>query len=233
MAQPDIADRAEQTAERLAVVRERIAQRGADPDAVQILAVTKGRGPEALQAATAAGLSDLGENYAQEMLGKVRWHPGVRWHFIGRLQSNKVRRLAPHVTLWQTVDRPRLAREIARHSPGARILVQVTARSEPNRGGCEPAAARRLVVEAADLGLCPRGLMLMALPGPADELRAQFGMLRRLADDLDLPVRSMGTSSDYPLAVAEGANMLRLGTTLFGPPLPEGLPGAAPAPRLE
>ena len=206
---------------RLARVRERIAEAGGDPDAVEIVAVTKGRDPLTAAAAVGAGLRDLGENYAQELLDKAPGLAAARWHFIGNLQSNKVRRLAPHVALWQSVDRPRLLTEIARQSPGAQILVQVAARPVPGRGGCDPATARRLVGEAAGLGLRPTGLMSMALPGPPTEVRRQFRRLRALADELELPVRSMGTSTDFLLAVTEGANLLRLGRVLLGdPPTP-------------
>jgi len=202
--------------ERYEALRERIA--GAGSQDVTVIAVTKALGAWAIDAASACGIGDVGENYAQELLEKAPGLAAVRWHFIGNLQSNKVRRLAPHVELWQSVDRPRLLREIARNSPGARILVQVAARAAPGRGGCDPATARRLVVEARDLGLHPAGLMSMALPGPPEAVRRQFRQVRSLADELELPVRSMGTSGDFTLAVAEGANLLRLGRVLLGDP---------------
>ena len=203
---------------RLAQIREQVADAGGDPDRIEIVAVTKGRDQLTSATVVAAGLCDLGENYAQELLEKAPGLAGARWHFIGNLQSNKVRRLAPHVQLWQSVDRPRLLHEIARHSPGARILVQIAARAVPGRGGCDPATARRLVAEAGDLGLHPAGLMSMALPGPPEAVRRQFRQVRSLADELELPVRSMGTSGDFTLAVTEGANLLRLGRVLLGDP---------------
>ena len=215
MDQHQLKPRAEAIGARLVAVRARIADAGGDPDATGIVGVTKGRSNETAAAALLAGLSDLGENYAQELAGKARAVPGAHWHFIGNLQANKVRRLAPHVRLWQSVDRPRLLDEIARHSPGAEILVQVAERVVPGRGGCEPDLARGLVAEATDLGLRPVGLMSMALPGPPEEVRRQFRLVRALADELGLPLRSMGTSEDFPLAVAEGANLLRLGRILL------------------
>lgn len=212
------------------MIRERIAEAGGDPDRTGIVAVTKGRDEHAAAAALQAGLVDLGENYGQELLPKARALPQARWHFIGNLQANKVRRLAPYVGLWQSVDRRRLLNEIARHSPGSEILVQVAAEPVPGRGGCAPETARQLVAEAEAAGLRPVGLMLMALPGPPAMLREQFRLLRSLADELHLAVRSMGTSDDYPLAVAEGANLLRLGRVLLGdPPAPAGGPTAATA----
>ncbi len=215
MDQPALNARVAPLAKRLEIVRGKIAAIGGDPEVIQIVAVTKGRDRCAVSAAVSAGLCALGENYAQELLEKLPGPPGARWHFIGQLQSNKVRRLAPHVVLWQSVDRRRLLTEIARHSPGAEILVQLAARSVPERGGTDPETARRLVAEAEELGLRPIGLMSMALPGPPSDLRGQFRALRRLADDLQLPVRSMGTSSDYLHAVQEGATLLRLGRVLF------------------
>ena len=216
MDQPELSRRVAEIRARLVRIRGQVADAGGDPDAVRIVAVTKGRDQPTAAAAVAAGLSELGENYAQELLGKAPGLEGARWHFIGNLQSNKVRRLAPHVVLWQSVDRPRLLSEIARHSPGAQVLVQIATQAVAGRGGCDPATARRLVGEADDRGLCPIGLMSMALPGPPDEIRRQFRQVRTLADELQLPVRSMGTSGDFTLAVEEGANLLRLGHVLLG-----------------
>ena len=222
MDQPELSARAGSIAARLAAVRERIADAGGDPDAIGIVAVTKGRSSLTAAAALRAGLGDLGENYAQELARKVGAVPGARWHFIGRLQANKVRHVAAHVALWQSVDRRRLLSEIARHSPGAEILVQVAERAVPGRGGCEPEVARQLVAEAADLGLRPAGLMSMPLPGPPEAVRRQFRLVRSLADELGLALRSMGTSGDFPLAVAEGSNLLRLGRVLLGEAPPPG-----------
>ena len=218
MDQRELSTLAEAVEARLAGTRERIVDAGGDPGGTGIVAVTKGRSPLAAAAALQAGLVDLGENYAQELVPKAQALPTARWHFIGNLQANKVRRLAPHVGLWQSVDRRRLLTEIARHSPGAEVLVQLAAESIPGRGGCDPETARRLVAEATALGLRPAGLMMMALPGPASEVRGQFRLLRALADELGLAVRSMGTSDDYPLAIEEGANLLRLGRVLLGDP---------------
>lgn len=221
MDQRELSVLAEAVETRLAGVRERIADAGGDPEGTGIVAVTKGRSSLTAAAALQAGVVDLGENYAQELVPKAQALRTARWHFIGNLQANKVRRLAPYVGLYQSVDRRRLLTEIARHSPEAEVLVQVAAESVPGRGGCRPETARRLVAEATALGLRPVGLMMMALPGPPDDMRRQFRLLRVLADELGLAVRSMGTSDDYTLAVAEGANLLRLGRVLVG-----GTPGA-------
>lgn len=209
---------------RATTVRERIASAGGDPAKITLVAVTKGFGPEVAIAAAAAGLLDLGENYAQELVAKAPLvaasGSAVRWHAIGRIQRNKVRSLAGIVGLWQTVDRLDLAKEIAHRDPGAEILVQVNVSGEPQKGGCLPAEAPALVDGAREAGLLVSGLMTVGRTGAPTEARAGFATLRLLADRLDLPVRSMGMSGDLESAVAEGATMVRVGSALFGPRLP-------------
>jgi pyridoxal phosphate enzyme (YggS family) len=206
-----------EVADRAAAVRRRIEVAGADPASVTIVAVTKGFDRSAVDLALAAGLVDLGENYAQELLAKVDGGAPARWHVIGRLQRNKVRSLAPHVALWQSVDRPELGAEIARRAPGARVLAQVNVSDESQKGGCRPEATAGLVDALAGEGLDVAGLMAVAADGGPDAARPGFGRLRRLADDLGLAERSMGMSADLEAAVAEGATMVRVGTALFGP----------------
>jgi pyridoxal phosphate enzyme (YggS family) len=210
----------DEVAARAAEVRERIARAGGT-DEVALLAVTKGFGPEVAVAAAKAGLTDLGENYAQELLAKapiVADEAGraVRWHAIGRLQRNKVRSLAEIVDLWQTVDRPELADAIARHAPGARVLVQVNASDEPQKGGCEPGEVDRLVEHAVGAGLDVVGLMTVGRTGAPSDAAAGFALVRGLVDRLGLAVCSMGMSGDLEVAVAEGSTMVRVGTALFG-----------------
>ncbi len=198
-------------------VRDRIAGAGGDPEAVTIVAVTKGFGPEAVTAAVAAGAEHLGENYAQELVAKAeRAGEGVQWHFIGGLQRNKVRGLAPLVDLWETVDRAPLGAEIARRAPGAAVLVQVNISEEATKGGCRPEAAPDLVAELRELGLEVRGVMGIAAPGDQERARRQFGALADLSTALDLAERSMGMSEDLEVAVAQGATIVRVGTALFG-----------------
>lgn len=206
---------------RLGAVRERIAAAG-DLAAVTVVAVTKGFGPEAVAAARAAGLHDLGESYAPELLAKsaaaaAAGGPPPRWHLVGRLQSNKVRRLAATVHLWQSVDRPGLVAELARRAPGAAVLVQVNVSGEPQKGGCEPAATAALVSDLRSAGLAVRGLMAVGAAGGDDAARPGFRLLRALADELGLAERSMGMTSDLVAAVEEGSTMVRVGTALFGP----------------
>lgn len=225
----------DQVAANAARVRARIADAGGDPAAIELVAVTKGFGPEIALAAIDAGLCTLGENYAQELVAKApvvaeaRPSAEVRWHAIGRLQTNKVRSLAPVVSLWQSVDRRSLGAEIAKRAPGAAVLVQVNVSEEPQKGGCEPAAVGALVAALRDLGLDVQGLMTVGRTGSPADARAGFDLLVRLADDLDLPTRSMGMTGDLEEAVAAGATMVRVGSALFGPRAP--VPGRGAADR--
>ena len=201
----------------LAAVRDRITATGGQ--AVTIVAVTKGFGPDAVTAARAAGLDDIGENYAQELLAKLAElaEPPPRQHFNGRLQTNKVRQLAAVIDLWQTVDRIELGHEIAKRAPGARVLVQVNVSDEPAKGGCPPADAGRLVGQLTEAGLAVEGLMTVGRTGPPELARAGFRLLAELADEHGLAIRSMGMTDDLEVAVEEGSTMVRVGSALFGP----------------
>lgn len=203
-------------------VRDRIATAAGDPDRVKVLAVTKGHGVDAVRAALDAGLVDIGENYAQELMTKAEKieDETVRWHFIGQLQRNKVRQVAHLVHLWQSVDRLRLGEEIDKRSPGASVLVEVNLTDDPLRGGTRPGLVPGLVDGLRDLGLQVAGLMAVGTTGPPDEVRAGFRKVRALADELSLPERSMGMSADLELAVEEGSTMVRVGSALFGPRFP-------------
>lgn len=213
----------EDVAARVEAVRDRIAAAGGNPAQVRLVAVTKGFGVEVVRAALGAGLTDIGESYAQELLAKApeleadEAEPLLRWHFIGRLQRNKVRKLASRVSLWQSVDRLPLGAEIARHAPGAKVLAQVDLSDEPTKGGCPPAQLPELLEGLADLGLEVQGLMGIGPLGPPEDARAGFRELRRLADKFGLFERSMGMSDDLEVAVEEGATMVRVGSGLFGP----------------
>lgn len=213
--------------DRLHVLRRRIADAGGAPDEVAILAVTKGFGPWAPLAAAQVGLTEVGENYAQELIAKaaaVAESAGqaVAWHAIGRLQRNKVKALAPLVARWESVDRTELAEEIARRAPGARVLVQVNVSGEAQKGGASVSATPSLVRSCQELGLAVEGLMAVGATGGDETARPGFAVLRGLADDLGLPERSMGMSHDLEAAVAEGATCVRVGTALFGPRPPRG-----------
>lgn len=216
---------------RLAQVRETIVrhqQVGGWSHPVRVVAVTKGHGPEAVRAALAAGLEDVGENRVQEGLGKqdaVGAVP-VTWHLIGSLQRNKARQAVGRFALIHSVDRPDLAAELDRRADDAarqRVLLQVNCSDEAQKGGAEPDGLPALLEAVLRL---PRlevvGLMTMsALTDDQAEQRRAFRRLRELRDRCEqsghrLPELSMGMSGDYPVAVEEGATMVRLGTILFG-----------------
>ena len=198
-------------------VRRRILAAGGDLERVKIVAVTKGFGSDAVVAARAAGLADVGENYAQELLAKAAEVDGVRWHFVGRLQRNKIKELAPLVHLWHSIDRPELGDEIAKRAPGADVLVQVNIGDEPNKGGCSWAEAPALVGHLQASQLVVRGLMAVGPTGPPEAARPGFRRLARLAGEFGLAELSMGMTADLEVAVQEGATMVRMGTALFGP----------------
>ncbi|CAN5237759.1 YggS family pyridoxal phosphate-dependent enzyme [soil metagenome] len=217
-------------AERVAEVRERIAMaraRGGHGQDVTIVGVTKTHGPDAVTAAFEAGLTDVGENRTQEALRKM---PAVSvpvgWHLIGHLQRNKARE-ATKFALIHSVDSVRLASALA--GIGSRegvidVLLQVNASGEESKGGFQPssvaAGADRL--KALD-GIRVRGVMTMAAFDAAEnEIRHTFDVareaLRQVAQAGHPAVElSMGMSQDYEIAVEEGATIVRLGTTLFGP----------------
>jgi pyridoxal phosphate enzyme (YggS family) len=216
---------------RLTRVRETVARHQAVAGwthPVKIIAVTKGHGPEAVRAAHAVGLEDVGENRVQEALGKQEQLQDVPlvWHLIGTLQRNKVRHAVGRFALVHSVDREDLATELGRRAAVGttqRVLVQVNCSDEPQKGGVEPDALPSLLDAMRGLErLEVVGLMTMsALTEDVEEQRRAFRRLRELRDAAErqghrLPELSMGMSGDFPVAVEEGATMIRLGTILFG-----------------
>ena len=207
---------------RFAELSERIEAVGAKQH-VTVVGVTKTFSPELITRAVGAGLSVLGENYAQELLTKYDHALGlgteaepVQWHFIGGMQRNKVKLLAGKIALWQTVDRASLVTEIAKRSPGDRILIQVNTTGESQKSGCEPGEVAALVEAGNEAGLEVAGLMTVGPTGGADP-RPAFELLASLGQTLDLPELSMGMSNDFEQAVAFGSTIVRVGTALFGP----------------
>jgi pyridoxal phosphate enzyme (YggS family) len=216
---------------RLAAVRHTVAQRqavGGWRHPVRIVAVTKAHAPEAVRAALAAGLRDIGENRVQEALQKQEALPDplVEWHLVGSLQRNKARHAAGRFALIHSVDRADLATELDRRMPAGsrqRVLVQVNCSAESQKGGVSPDSLPALLDQLRSLErLEVQGLMtISALTDDSVEQRRAFRLLRELRDAAErsghrLPELSMGMSGDYPIAVEEGATMIRLGTVLFG-----------------
>ncbi|HTG53843.1 MAG TPA: YggS family pyridoxal phosphate-dependent enzyme [Gemmatimonadaceae bacterium] len=221
---------AQDLARRVAEVRQRIdaaVARGGHGQRVTIVAVTKTHGPEAVEAAYRAGLHDVGENRVQEALKKMdAVTVPVRWHLIGHLQRNKVKEVG-RFAMVQSVDSARLADAVSEfgvaHHQAVEALVQVSVVGEESKGGFSP---DELAAEAeqftARAGVKVMGVMTMA-PLDADErtLRTVFRGAREAREKLigaghPAHALSMGMSSDFEIAVEEGATMVRLGTVLFG-----------------
>jgi PLP dependent protein len=204
--------------ERLGTVRERIEAAAAGRRRVKVVAVTKGFAAPLITTAVAAGLTELGENYAQELVSKaIGAPPAVRWHFLGALQRRRAASLAPHVAVWEAMDRPEAVDVVAARQPGASVMVQVNVIGDPTKHGCGVADTPALVGHCRSRGLDVRGLMTVGPAGDPVGARRCFSQLATMADDLGLVELSMGMSDDYEIAVAEGATSVRLGRALFGP----------------
>lgn len=204
---------------------------GRNPAEIQLVAVSKTVPAERIEQAIQAGHNDFGENYAQEMRDKVQQiDTPVNWHFIGQLQSNKVKYIIDDVYLIQSVDRPSLAKEIQKRARQvgrtANVLLQVSLEAAQGRGGTGEDNARRLLEECAQLdALCVRGLMSVAPFGQTpDETEHYFEAVYRVynrlrhdhPDNARMDILSMGMSGDYEQAVRQGSTMLRIGTAIFG-----------------
>jgi len=208
----------------LAEIRERITAAGGSDD-VSILAVTKAFGPEVIDVAAAAGCTAIGENYAQELVAKhdvLAKHPSLGVHFIGQLQTNKVRQLAGIVTVYESVDRAKLAREIAKRDPGAAVMIQVDTSAllgieADGKGGCPLADLGPLVDTVREVGLDLRGLMTVGpTQGGSAAARPGFDAVRAAVDRWGLAACSMGMSGYLEVAVECGSTEVRIGTALFG-----------------
>jgi len=219
----------------LARVKERIAaaalRSGRSPESVRLVGVTKTVDPPRVELAVQAGLEILGENYVQEARDKIRRFQGrVRWHFIGRLQSNKAKHAVQLFDLIHTVDSLRLAEELHRRAGAlglvVPVLIQVNLAAEATKGGVRLDEARPLIREVAGLDhLHIRGLMTM--PPYFDDperVRPYFRRLRVLSEEIaalglpgvEMRELSMGMSGDFEAAVEEGATLVRVGTAVFG-----------------
>ncbi len=194
--------------ENLARVREEL------PDHVQILAAVKYVPLEELGTLAEAGIELVGENRAQDLEAKAEAHAEFRWHFIGQLQSRKVKLIVPHVELIHSVASDSAVDQLGKHgTPDTKILVEVNVAGEEDKAGIAP----------ADLGAfierCPVTVTgLMTMPPYTEDpeaSRPHFAALKRLADEHGLTELSMGTSQDYCVAAQEGSTIVRLGTILY------------------
>jgi pyridoxal phosphate enzyme (YggS family) len=203
---------------------------GRVPESVSLLAVSKLQPVAMIRGAAAAGQVDFGENYVQEGCDKVAALadvPGLVWHFIGQLQSNKTREVAAHFHWVHTLDRMRVAERLSAqrpaHQPPLQVLLQVRLADEPGKGGVSPPEVPAL---AAAIAALPRLRLrgLMCIPPPVTDPEAQrrpFRELRELLESLQaaglpLDTLSMGMSDDLEAAILEGATIVRVGTAIFG-----------------
>ena len=206
----------------LAAVRAEVgdacARAGRDPSAVEILAAVKYVATEELPVLAEAGVTLAGENRAQALLEKVAAPGGeaLTWDFIGHLQSRKVKQIVPHVRFIHSVASASVLRELERHgTEDTRVLVEVNVSGEEGKSGIAPDELD------AFIGRCPVPVVgLMTMPPLADEPEASrpwFAALARMASERGLEHLSMGTTQDFPVAVEEGATIVRIGARLYGP----------------
>lgn len=202
---------------------------GRSADEITVVAVTKTVGVPEIRAALAAGVSDFGENRVQEFLGKYGLFPEARWHFVGTLQTNKVKDVVGRASLIHSVDSLKLLHQIDRRATEAGVvqpvLLQVNVAGESRKHGFSPRDVGEALVETSRLDSVEvRGLMTMAPLARAEEVRWVFRELRELRDSLramplngvELDELSMGMSGDFRVAVEEGATIVRVGRALFG-----------------
>jgi pyridoxal phosphate enzyme (YggS family) len=216
--------------DRLNAVRTRIAfaceRAGRSPSSVRLVAVSKKKPASDVERAHALGLRDFGENYVQELAAKreaLSHRADVRWHFIGHLQSNKVKKAIQVAHAIHTLDSSRIVQEVDRRAAelGIRIegFIEVNLGEETQKGGVRPDGLDE-VVEAARAASAIDLVGLMAIPPASDEpetTRPLFRRLRELAEARGLERLSMGMRDDFEVAIEEGATEIRVGTVLFGP----------------
>jgi PLP dependent protein len=195
-------------------VKHEIADAGRNPDEVDILAAVKYVPLDEIGTLKAAGLTLLGENRAQELEDKASRFPDFRWHFIGQLQSRKVKQVLPYATLIHSVASESALSQLAKHgTPETEILLEVNVAGEADKAGIAPDELPRYL-ELSSVKVV--GLMTMPpFAEDAEASRPHFARLRELAETHGLKHLSMGTSQDFAVAAAEGATIVRIGTTLY------------------
>lgn len=216
-------------AARLGEVRERAAaaarRAGRRADEVEIVAVGKGRPPAALREVFEAGQRAFGESRAQELQAKFGQCPdGVEWHFVGPLQTNKVKIVRPRAALLQSLDRDRLAAAWLKGAAAAPpALLQINIGAEPQKQGVPPGLAAQAFDRWEQSGVRLQGVMAVPpLSRRPEEARPYFARMREIADELSVrcgrPLTlSMGMTDDFEVAVEEGSTMVRIGRAIFGP----------------
>ena len=205
----------EEIKERLEEINEIIDAKAQNP--VTLIGVTKGFTHEEVNIASELGIKNFGENYAQELLTKNPLvDPEISWHYIGQLQSNKIRKISHLVDVWHSVTSLKLAREIHKRNDQAQILLQVSLMGPSNSKGFEVEQLPQLISELRDMNIDISGLMTMGVPGDMVATRVVFKELRKLADTFELPECSMGMSGDFEIALESGASMIRVGSAIFG-----------------
>ena len=183
-----------------------------------LLPVTKGFGAEEVQAMLEVGLTQVGESYAQEVIEKAQIFNDNRiaWHMIGRVQSNKVRKLSETISLWHSVDRKDLITEISKRKKDSKVLIQVDMNNRPQQGGCSLEEVPELIEFASSKGLKVDGLMTIGVDQDVEATKRAFSGLAKLAESMGLREISMGMSDDYEMAIDHGATILRVGRGIFG-----------------
>ena len=197
---------------------------------ILLLAVSKTIDVPHIKQAVELGCKELGENRVQEIMAKYDELPGVKWHLIGHLQTNKVKYIVDKVALIHSVDSLKLGEEISKRCAAAGrvmdILVEVNMAGEESKSGVSPENAKQLCRELSALSnICIKGLMTVAPYDPVPENnRVYFKQMKKLFDDIkaenypntDMQHLSMGMTNDYEVAVEEGADIVRIGTGIFG-----------------
>lgn len=213
-------------AQNLASIRARVdaacARAGRTLDEVTLIAVSKLQPQDAVRAAYEAGQRDFGENYAQELRDKVAalTLPGIVWHAIGPLQTNKAKYVAAAAHTFHALDRIEVAQELSRRRTGAalRCYLEVNVAGEASKSGASPEEVPALLAQVAALpNLEVVGLMTMPpMTDRPEDARPHFRALRELAQRLGLAGLSMGSTGDFEVAIEEGATCVRVGTAIFG-----------------
>jgi len=183
-----------------------------------LLPVTKGFSVREIQAVFEVGLFGIGESYAQELLEKSKEISDSRakWHMIGNIQRNKVRKLSPVIELWHSVYRTEIIDEISKYRSDAKILIQVDMNARHMQGGCSPDDVPLLVDYANKRGLKVEGLMTIGVNRDLIETKESFLALSKMSESLGLKEVSMGMSDDFETALECGATILRVGRGIFG-----------------